>query len=97
MHSSSPEALWLDGFPTFAIPYHPAIDHFTQLYEDIKLIHPESWDIIDKTTIFLLNSRMYEFCRNPDDPFPNIVNTTSDELRKLFETDIFAVVCAGTA
>ena len=90
------EAQWLDGFPTFAIPWQPSIQHFTRLYEDIKLIHPDSWEIIDKTDTFLLNSKMYELCRDPNHPFPNTINTTSDELQALFSTQLFAIVCAGT-
>ena len=64
------EAKLLGQFPTFVIPA-PAdpVIHCTHLFEDVYLLYPESWEIVDNCNAFLLNSRMYEFCATKDAPF----------------------------
>ena len=89
------EAQWLGEYPAFIIPWRDEIQHFTTLFEDVRLIYPESWDIIDKSNAFLLNSGMYQYCKSDDDLFVHLKASTAEELRRLFETDMFVVAAAG--
>ena len=92
------EAKWLGDFPTFAIEDPPEpIKHSAHLFEDVHLIYPESWNIIDKANAFLLNSKMYELCQTADKPFHHLQHSSSQELLELFNQEMFIVVCAGTA
>ena len=89
------EAQWLGEFPAFIIPWRDTIRHFTTLFEDVRLINPESWDVVDKSDAFLLNSRMYAFCKADEELPVHLKINTSDELRTLFENEMFVVAAVG--
>ena len=91
------EAKWLGDFPVFAFPT-PAdeIKRYAPLYEDVKLVYPDNWDMIDKVNAFLINDKMYQMCKMQDAPFVNLAYSTSEELMKLFETEMFVVAAAGS-
>ena len=89
------EAKWLGDFPVFAFPT-PAdkLKRYAPLYEDVKLVYPDNWDVIDKVDAFLINDKMYQMCKMQDAPFVNLAYSTSEELTKLFETEMFVVAAA---
>ena len=91
------EAKWLGDFPIFAFPT-PAdeLKRCAPLFEDVKLVYPDNWDVIDKVDAFLLNDKMYQMCKIQDAPFVNLAYSTSEELMKLFETEMFVVAAAGS-
>lgn len=85
------EAQWLEEFPVFAFAPDDRITHSAQLFEDVKLVYPDDWGVIDKTNAFLVNARMYELCKMADAPFINLKYSTAEGLLKLFETEMFVV------
>ena len=90
------EAKWLGDFPVFAFsPHADEIARCAPLYEDVKLVYPDNWDVIDNVNAFLINEKMYELCKMQDAPFVNLTYSTSEELMKLFETEMFVVAAAG--
>ncbi|MDE0044028.1 MAG: hypothetical protein OXT74_18435 [Candidatus Poribacteria bacterium] len=89
------EAKWLGDFPAFIVPWQDGIRDFTPLFEDVRLIYPESWDIIDKSKAFLLNSGMYQFCKPDDELFIHLKLPTAAEFRSLFENEMFVVAAVG--
>ena len=92
------EAKWLGDFPVFAFPA-PAdeLKRYTPLFEDVKLVYPDDWGVIDDVDAFLINDKMYQLCKVKDAPFVNLAHSTSDELMKLFETEMFVVAAAGSS
>ena len=92
------EGKWLEHehFPVFAIPapYEP-FEYSCVLFEDVRLIRQEGWDIIDTVDTFLLNSRMYELCKADEDIYANLKISTAAELRTLFDNEMFVVAAAG--
>ena len=54
------EAKWLGDFPVFAFPA-PAdeLKRCTPLFEDVKLVYPDDWGVIDEVNAFLINNKMY--------------------------------------
>ena len=52
--------------------------------------------MIDKVDAFLINDKMYQMCKMQDAPFVNLAYSTSEELMKLFETEMFVVAAAGS-
>ena len=58
---------------------------------------PESWDVVDESNTFLLNSRMYEFCKADEELPVHLKINTSEELRALFENEMFVVATAGVS
>ena len=86
------EAKWLEEFPVFAfVTGESELKHYAPLYEDVRLVYPEDWSLIDNVDAFLLNKQMYNLCRMDDAPFVNLKHSTSEELLKLFETEMFIV------
>ena len=92
------EAKWLGDFPVFAFPA-PAdeLKRCTPLFEDVKLVYPDDWGVIDDVNAFLINDKMYQMCKVKDAPFVNLAYSTSEELMKLFETEMFVVAAAGSS
>ena len=62
---------------------------------DVQLIYPEDWDIIDKVSAFLMNKQMYDLCKTQDADFYELSYSTADELRALFESEMFVVAAVG--
>lgn len=89
------EAKWLGDFPVFAFPTpDDEIKRFAPLYEDVKLVYPDNWSVVDKVDAFLINDRMYQLCKIQDAPFVKLAYSTSEELIRLFETEMFVVAAA---
>ena len=89
------EAKWLGNFPAFIFPWQDDIRHWTQVCEYVRLVHPESWDVVDKSDAFLLNSKMYDLCKSEGRLPVELAISTSEELRRLFESHMFVVAAAG--
>lgn len=90
------EAQWLGQFPAFIfVPSEESEDTFPQfpeqLYGNTHLILPEEWKIVEDTSIFLVNQRMYEFCKVEEPPHFDMNYATSDGLQELFDREMFVV------
>jgi hypothetical protein len=90
------EAKWLGEFPLFAVPM-PAepVEHSCRLFEDVHLICPGSWDVVDRIDTFLLNSALYELCKAEEGIYVNLKVSTAAELRALFDTHMFVMAAVG--
>lgn len=66
------EAHWLSGFPCIVFQSSEPPRHFAPLFEDVKLIYADDWDLLDKSDAFLLNARMYKLCNLDKGIFLNL-------------------------
>ena len=89
------ESQWLCEFPTFAVPVNDYVKDFVVLYDNVKLILPDSWGAINFSDSFLVNRSMYDLFKDPDGGFTELMAISNLELRELFEVKMFVVASAG--
>ena len=58
-------------------------------------MHPESWGVIEKSEVFLLNYDMYQLCKSEKEPFFHLETSTADQLQEVFLEHMFVVAAAG--
>lgn len=90
------EARWSPVPPVFAIEAPDLSEHdSSHIYEDIHLILPTGWGLVDDAEAFLINAEMYKLCKTDDAALCHLNNTTSQELVNLFETTNFILACSA--
>ena len=90
------EAMWLGEFPMIAIltdKKEKDAETSVHLYDDIRLLLPEGWKIIDDADTILVNDRMQALCQLPDPPYADLeLIGSSNGLKSLNKSHVF-VVC----
>lgn len=84
------ESQWLLEFPMLVIFHTDKMEHFVQLYKNVNLLYQESWGEVDRMNCFLVNKRMYDMIKDPEDDF-SVKLSGSQDLLNLFNNEMFVV------